>query len=186
MANNTENVAVGKPRVNGGIYTAPIGTTLPTDATTTPAEAYKAMGYVSEDGVTNANSISTEVIRAWGGDVVAAPVTERPDEWTFTLIEVLNSDVLKAVYGPDAVTGTLAAGLAVKVSPGELDPMVWVIDMIKNDVLSRVVIPNGKITELGDVVYKDDEVIGFEVTVTAMSDEDGYTHYEYMGGTNGG
>ena len=31
---NVENVTTGKPKVGGAVYRAPVGTTLPTDATT--------------------------------------------------------------------------------------------------------------------------------------------------------
>ena len=42
--NNTANVSVGKPRPAGGIYRAPIGTALPTDANTALDPAYKSAG----------------------------------------------------------------------------------------------------------------------------------------------
>ena len=48
---NASNVSVGKPRVAGAVFRAPLGTALPTDASTQLAEAYKDMGFVSDDGV---------------------------------------------------------------------------------------------------------------------------------------
>ena len=50
------NVSTGKPNVAGAIFCAPIGTTLPTDTTTTLDAAFKEMGYAAEDGVVNTNS----------------------------------------------------------------------------------------------------------------------------------
>ena len=38
------------------------------------------------------------------------------------------------------------------------------------------------ITEVGDIVYKDDDAIGYETTLSAVPDADGQTHYEYIKG----
>ena len=50
------NVSTGKPSVSGGIWIADAGTTPPSDAVTTLGADYTALGYVSEDGLTNSNS----------------------------------------------------------------------------------------------------------------------------------
>lgn len=175
------NVSTGKPNVAGAIYNAPIGTTLPTDTTTTLDAAFNAMGYASEDGVTNTNSPEVENIRAWGGDIVLAAQTSKDDTWQVKLIEVLNDDVLKAVYGADNVTGTLTSGLTVNVNSKDVAESSWVFDMILRDgAAKRVVLPKAKITEIGDITYTDNDVTGYEITLTAMPDDSGNTHYEYL------
>ena len=65
---NSANVNAGKPAATGAIFVAPLGTTLPTDATTAKNGAFVELGYVSEDGVTNSNSTNSADIKAWGGD----------------------------------------------------------------------------------------------------------------------
>lgn len=174
-------VSAGKPKAGGAIFRAPIGTTLPTDATTALGAAFVNLGYASDDGVANDISPSSEDIKAWGGDTVLSIQTEKNDKFTFTLIDSLNPDVLKTVFGDSNVSGTLAAGLTIKSNAQEQGASAWAIEMVLSDgTLKRVVIPNGIISELGEVSYKDDEAIGYEITVTATPDASGNTHYEYL------
>lgn len=175
------NVSTGKPNVTGSVYRAPLGTTLPTDATTALNSAFKHLGYVSEDGVVNSNGPETDSIKAWGGDTVMGLQTEKPDNWKLTLIEVLNKYVMSAVYTSANVTGTLDSGITIKANSKEMEEACWVFDMLlRGNVLKRVVLPDAKISELGDITYKDDEAIGYEITLMAMPDSDGNTHYEYI------
>lgn len=175
------NVSAATPGVSGAIYRAPLGTSLPSDATTTLGAGYVELGYVSEDGLVNTNSPETENIKEWGGTDVLNVLTEKTDEWQCTLIEVLNVNVLKAIYGANNVSGTLSTGITVTANTDEQEEAIWVVDMVmRNGVLKRVVIPNGKISELGDITYKRDEAVGYEITLTGLADTYGNTHYEYI------
>lgn len=174
------NVTAGKPAAGGAIYRAPLGTTLPTDATTALDAAFVSLGFCSDDGLTNSNSPETDNVKAWGGKNVLALQTDKPDTFQFKLIEVLNPNVLKAIYGDDNVTGTLSTGITVKANADEPEEACWVVEMVMRDgAVTRKVLPDAKVTELSDIVYKDDEVTGYEVTLLAMPDATGQTHYEY-------
>ena len=65
--NNKKNVSLGKPKKTGCLYYAPAGTDLPTDATTALPATYTCVGYLSEDGVTNATDTDTTDINEMGG-----------------------------------------------------------------------------------------------------------------------
>lgn len=175
MATNSANVLAGKPLVTGGVLVAPVGSTAPTNATTALDAAFKALGYVSEDGLTEAAERSTDKIKAWGGDVVKVVQTDYAVTYTFTLIETLNSDVLKTVYGASNVTttaATVSAGTlhAVKLNSDTLPRQSFVFEMKDGDARIRIYVPQGQVTEVGEVTYTDEDVVGYEVTVEAFRD----------------
>lgn len=181
MANTVTNVTVGKPSIGGAIWRAPLGTTLPTDTTTVLDAAFKCLGYCSEDGLTNSNSPETEAIKAWGGDTVLQVLESKDDTFAFTLIEAMNIDVLKTVYGDDNVTGTLATGLTIKANSTPADAACYVIDMVYNNShVKRITIPSAYVSEVGDITYTDGEAVGYETTLSCTPDEAGNTHYEYI------
>ena len=181
MPNTASNVTAGKPKIGGAIYAADAGTTLPTDASTALAAAFKCLGYVSEDGVKNSNSPNSQNVKAWGGDIVMNLLTEKPDNFSFTLIEALNLEVLKFVYGSSNVSGTLATGITVQANSAIPEAHVIVIDMILTDgALKRVVMPCAYISGVGEITYKDDAAVGYETTVLCPPDASGNTHYEYI------
>ncbi|MDD6666721.1 MAG: phage tail protein [Lachnospiraceae bacterium] len=181
MGNTVSNVTTGKPKTGGAVFWAPLGTTIPTDTTTALDKAFVCMGYCSDDGVSNSAAPDTDEVKAWGGDTVLRTNKGRKDSFKFTMLEAKNPDVLKRVYNSTNVTGDLKAGLTVKVNSEDPEEGIWVIDeILRGNTAKRTVIPDGQVTDLGDVESKDGDPIGYEVTVAASPDASGNTHYEYL------
>ena len=188
--NNAQNVSTGKPKVTGSIHRAPLNTALPTDATTALSSAFVCLGYVSEDGLENENSLDFNEIKAWGGVIVYRTLTEMQDNFMFKLIESLNPEVLKAVYGSSNVIVTGGGGsiapmggatVSVNVKSENPEEGVWVFELaLRGGVKKRIVIPDGAITSRETISYTDADAIAYGVTVSAYPDSDGNTHKEYM------
>lgn len=172
---NVANVLAGKPLATGGVLVAPLGTGLPEDATESLDVAFKALGYVSEEGLTETTERATEKIKAWGGDTVKIVQTDFSVTYSFTLYESLNSDVLKTIYGDDNVTTTNPGGSTlheVKIHGEPLPAKAFVFEVKDGDARIRIAVPNAQVTELGEITYSDESVVGYPITIEALRDSD--------------
>ena len=98
MANEVKNVTTAKPKVSGAVFYAPLGTTLPTDATTPLDTKFKNLGYVSEDGFTFSTATSSENIKEFFKRVYNFLDELKTKDYKSVLI-VAHSGVSKAFNG---------------------------------------------------------------------------------------
>lgn len=183
MGNVATNVSTGKPNISGAVFVAPLGTTLPTDATTALGADFVCLGHVSEDGLENNNEMDVSAIKAWGGAIVYRSLTELDDSFALTLIESENVDVLKAVYGDSNVTTDADDNIHVEVKADDPEERVWVFDLaLRNNRAKRIVISDGAITSRETITYNDSDAIGYGITVSAYPDSTGKTHDEFIEG----
>lgn len=173
-------VSTGKPKITGSVFSAPLGTRLPGNVADALDAAFVHHGYCSDDGVTNGNSPETDKIKAWGGAVVLVIQKGKEDTFKMKLIESLNVNNIKAVYGSANVSGDLENGVTVNVNAEEAEGRSWVIDVAMNKAIKRIVIPEATISEMGEIKYADSEAVGYEITLSAVPDGSGNTHYEYI------
>lgn len=168
---DADNVRVG---ADGAVAFAPAGSTLPTAWDDTLDGAFADLGFVSDDGCTETIGASTTDIKNWKGDAVRTVQTEHKLDYKLKLIETTD-DTEDIFYGSDPAAG-------IEGVPGKRG--CWVIDVFDGDpdadgVQIRVVIPDGQVTERGDVVYKNDQAIGYEITITCYPDDTAKKAYKY-------
>lgn len=189
MANDASQVLVGIPNVSGGVLMSesPIAKAqYPSDASTAVPVALKAVGFVTEDGVTESTSRNIEKIRAWGGQTVRVVQQDYETTYRFAFLQFKNIDTLKAVYGKDNVTQNGAGKIAIKKNAQVLEHRSFCFEMEDGDTKVRVFIPKGQITEVGDVSYDHRAAITLEVTIEAFPDEDNNNAYVWTDEEDGG
>ena len=178
---NVDNVSAGEPKVAGAIYRGPLTAILPTSALTDLPADFETLGYISEDGYSNANSRESSPTKDWSGATIADLQSDKTDTFKYKMLEVLKEVVNKEIFGDDNVSGSLDTEMVAKANAKELPEHAYVIDiLLKGGYIRRTVIPKGKVKEVAEITYKKNELIGYEVTVSAYpSDAEGNTHFEY-------
>ena len=164
MATDIDAVRVG---LTGAISRGPVGTTAPTDATTAINAAFKDTGAISEDGVTLTlpDSGDKTTIKMWqGGAQVRTLRTVSEDLPTiqFTMLETNKTAV--ETYFSVTVTQTADHG-TFDYTVDLPDPFAYVLDVIDGANIHRLHMPQVIKASVGDLVYKNDEPIGYNVTL---------------------
>ena len=167
--NQTGNVSVGKGSEGAYAWVAPYGTELPTDNTATLNEAFNVLGFISEDGVTFSDSFDSTTHSDMNGDTVASSAGAVEKTAAFMWIE-LKKTTLDLMYGAANVTDE---GGVIEYTDKGPDQTLWsiVFDFVLGGSRKwRVVVPQCKLSELGDMVVNYQELIGRETTMGVLYD----------------
>ena len=185
---NVSDVRVGAPEqsTTGAIKHAPLGTTLPTLADISASgvnldSAFAGNEYVSEDGLTLSPSMSTSDIKDWSGAVVRKLLESFDGTLSWTMIST-DENALSIAFGDDYITTSAAAsthGSQIRAALGAHlpDEQSWVFLMKDGDARIVIVVPDGQITEVGDVTFKANEAVGWNVTLSCYPDSTGNSIY---------
>ena len=184
----TSDVRVGAPdqKTTGAIKHAPLGTTLPslssiTKASVTLDQAFVGDEYVSEDGLTLAPSMSTTEIKDWSGATVRKVLESFDGTLSWTMIST-NEGALGVAFGADHITTQNAStthGKQVMVELGAFLPEAqsWVFLMKDGNARIVVLVPNGQVTEVGEVTFAANAAVGWQVTLSTYPDDSGNCIY---------
>lgn len=160
--------------VTGAVYVSPDGDgSLPTDAVTPPDAGFDDLGYVTDAGVVQSMATNVNDIVAWqNGDTVRKVQTSHDVTYALALLET-NPHTLAAYYGAQDSESE------VKVTGAVMPRLKWVIDVVDGDERIRVAIPDGQVTERGDVSYVNGGAVTYPLTITAFPDTEGVKAYIY-------
>lgn len=165
---------------------APLGTALPTDATTALTATYKTAGYVTEAGLTISTATNTTDITAYGVSVpVRTLVTSQTQTGQVVFLET--NAVTQAVYrrlplpgSAGGVTPGTGGTLDLQEGQARVQSYVGVFTATDGVNVIRKVMPNIQVTDKTDEVISQAAAITYGVTFTAYPDANGTSIYTYM------
>lgn len=162
---NEDAVRVG---VTGTVYVAPKGTALPDDVTTPLNAAFKSVGFISEDALTESLAITTERLRAWQRPVGLRTLTTEV-EWTFQFGMLETSPLVLDLYygGAETTVDTGVATTGILAWPASTQ-RAMVIEIEDGDVITRYAIPVVEIGDREEVNHSNTEGTIWGVTTNVM------------------
>lgn len=175
MATNAELARLG---VTGALYVAPMGTTSPTDLAAWGV-GWVDLGYISDDGVVESLDEDRQDFTPWqSATPIRTEVTSATQTFSATLWEskaatvslfyrIAEDDMTVSGTAPNEIVSFNQAGKPAR------DLRAFGIDVIDGTYHRRIILPMAEVTERGDVSYKSDTLIGYEVTITAYPASDG-------------
>lgn len=151
---------------SGGIFRAPAGTSVPTDAITPLDVAFKEVGYLGDDGITtNWYETTTNDVVAWqNGEKVRRIQTEITSTVTFSMLET-NDETRKVQHGDDNVGGGITY-----ITTEEGVRGVWVIQAYDSaGFVERTVIYDAQVTTRGESQKINTDVARSPITLTCYA-----------------
>lgn len=156
-----ENVNV---TISGDFSYAPLGTALPATPSAALNAAFLSVGYIGEEGVVASTPETLVRIKAHqNGDIVRVFPTDHEASFKLTLLET-NANTLALYF-----KGNWTPGVGL-IKAGAAPHHAWVLHHIDGTNLIRTTIADGQITEIGDVVYKNGQAIGYPIKIEAFPD----------------
>ena len=168
--------------VTGAILSAVTGTALPVDETTALNASFKDSGYISDAGLKVGTNQSSTDIKDWSGNVVRSILAEYGNTLTWEHLE-WNEQSLKNFLGDANVTVTQVVGSPTKITArfngDEMPVKEWVFNIKDGIRKIRVVVPNGQVSERGEISFVKTEAVKLPITLKTFPDASGNHIYVY-------
>lgn len=156
------------------------GTPLPTDATSTPNAAFKDLGTLGDNGIVDTTNQDSTDFYSWQGNTLVATLLGKYSKIFKLTCWETNGQTLGLSYAGSTLTQQ-AWGVSIAEKPIVKDIRSWVIHGISDaGKLQRIVIPQGQITDRGDVSWTSTDLTAYEYTIKCFVDASGNVAYRYL------
>lgn len=180
---DVSQIVAPSPNILGGIWRAPLGTTLPIDTTTALTSPFVSLGYVDDDGLTRNESRPNTKKFAWGGALIASLQQSYSVTFTFKLVQVLDADVLKAVHSDGNVSVAAPTTTVGTVTTTTLNPTlnkngVWAFESFYQLTTMRQAAPIARVTQVRPYKWTHKDLAVYDVDLECFPDANGNFVYK--------
>lgn len=175
MAGNVQN-----PRLWEGadLWTAPMGTSLPTNLTDpmSGAAGWDPVGLLSEDGASEAREEDSTDFYAWGGRLIRTKRSKHKRTITVTALE--DNLVVFGLVNPGSEVSTVSGVNTRTVKIPKSERRAFVLELMDGNIVRRRHIPMGEVTEVGEVNLSEADLQAFELTITIYPDSNDVLYHD--------
>jgi hypothetical protein len=166
----------------GGGWVADVGATAPASPIIQPVSPWAPLGAISDDGLTYGFDEDSQEFTPWGlTSPFRTQITKSVRTFGLTLWETARTTVQSVMYRipvgdlePDGTSGLTSFAETASPTP---DRRAWWFVAVDGESARGFYVPQGEVSDRSDVSFKQDEISGYEVTITAYPDASGNTVY---------
>lgn len=180
MVNITRSSDLALVGANGGGWVAPTGTAAPATPSTQPAAPWAPLGAISDNGLVYGFDEASQEFTPWG---LTSPfrraITKSIRTFKMDLWETERTTVQSVMYRATELSLAPVAGVtsyAETASP-QPDRRAWYFLIMDGTSTKGFYVPQGEVTDRADVTFKQSEMSGYNITITAYPDSAGNTVY---------
>jgi hypothetical protein len=162
-----------KIAATGSLWRAPLGTTIPTDASSSYAGAFLNLGYLSM-GFELAQDLKQKEITAWQTlEIVRLVNTSLTRSISFDAIESNNSTVALAWGGATITAGSAGAYSMAIPDASTVQEAIYGIDWSDGSTSQRIIIKRGVLKSLPKIKFTREDAIVYSFEIQAVAPTDG-------------
>lgn len=174
MEGDADNVNIWE---SADVLVADVGTTAPVDTSSAFGAGWDPLGLLSaDDGLTETREEDRSDHYAWGGVLVRTVRSKHKRTFQVTILE--DTAITFGLINPGSTQSTTTGVTTRVVKKPIADPKAFAFETVDGATTSRKLIPKGEITEVGEVVRKEDDMSAVTITVTVYPASDGTLYRE--------
>lgn len=155
------------------VYVGDVGSTGPTNLTTAIDAAFDPVGLVDGDeGFTEGRDEDRADHYAWGGILIKT--TRAHHKRTLRFVALEDNAITFGLVNPGSTT-TTATGVDTRVVKTPVaDPRAFVFELSEGgSVQKRRHVPSAEVTEVGDIVDSEGNLVAYDITLSVYPASDG-------------